>query len=120
MALADQRCVPCHRGTPRVDPERARELLAQLDGWQLEGARLRRPLRFPDFRAAMRFVNAVAELAEDQGHHPDLLIHDWNRVEVTLSTHAIGGLSEADFVLAAHIDRLPLPAVPTSPPPASG
>jgi 4a-hydroxytetrahydrobiopterin dehydratase len=107
MGLADRKCVPCEGGVPKLGDDRARELLAQLDGWSLDGDRIRRHLRFRDFLAAVRFVSRVAEVAEAEGHHPDLLLHSWNCVDVTLSTHAIGGLSENDFVLAAKIDRLP-------------
>jgi 4a-hydroxytetrahydrobiopterin dehydratase len=107
MTLAEKKCVPCEGGTPKLPRARTQELLGQLDGWQLDGDRIRRRLRFRDFRAAMRFVNAVAELAEAEGHHPDLFVHEWNGVEVSTWTHAIGGLSENDFVLAAKIDRLP-------------
>ena len=107
MSLADGKCLPCEGGVPKLDLARASALLAELDGWSLEGERIRRHLRFRDFAAAMRFVNAMAELAEREGHHPDFLVRDWNVVEVWLSTHAIGGLSENDFVLAAKIDRLP-------------
>jgi 4a-hydroxytetrahydrobiopterin dehydratase len=107
MSLAEKRCLPCEGGTPPIGAARAGELLAEIPGWTLSGERLRRAFRFRDFRAAMRFVNAVAELAEAEGHHPDIAIHDWNRVDLSTWTHAIGGLSENDFVLAAKIDRIP-------------
>ena len=102
-----KRCAPCHGGTPRIDGPRAGELARTLDGWDTDGARLHRHFRFADFKGAMRFVNAVADLAEDEGHHPDLSVHDWNQVDVALSTHAIGGLSENDFIVAGKIDRIP-------------
>jgi 4a-hydroxytetrahydrobiopterin dehydratase len=107
VSLAEKRCLPCEGGTPPLSPSRARELLAEIPEWKLAGERLRRPFRFRDFRGAMRFANAVADLAEAEGHHPDLFVHDWNQVEISTWTHAIGGLSENDFVLAAKIDRLP-------------
>lgn len=90
----------------RLDPARARELLGQLEGWELAEDRLRRRFTFRDFLGAMRFVNSVAGLAEAEGHHPDLFLHDWNQLDVSTWTHAIGGLSENDFVLAAKIDVL--------------
>ena len=65
-----------------------------------------RELKFADFAAAIAFVNRVAELAERANHHPDILVHGWNRVRLTLSTHSDGGLTDADFELAAGIDRL--------------
>ena len=80
-------------------------LLAELPGWEARGDRLLRTFALPDFAAAMRFVNAMAEVAEAEGHHPDFCVH-YNRVEVSLWTHAIGGLSENDFVLAAKVSSL--------------
>jgi len=107
MGLADRKCLPCEGGVPKLEPARAAALLGELDGWTLEGDRIRRHLRFRDFAAALRFVNALAEVAEREDHHPDFTVRDWNVVEVSIWTHAIGGLSENDFVLAAKIDRLP-------------
>jgi 4a-hydroxytetrahydrobiopterin dehydratase len=112
MRLAHQRCVPCEGGVPPLSESRAKELLGELDGWLLDGQRIRRHLRFRDFPAALRFVNEVAALAESEGHHPDLFVHDWNCVDVSLWTHAIGGLSENDFILASKIDLLPRDAPP--------
>jgi len=77
-----------------------------VDGWQLAGDRIRKHLRFADFRAAMAFVAAMAELAEAEGHHPDFCVH-YSVVDVEIWTHAAGGLTENDFILAAKIDRLP-------------
>jgi 4a-hydroxytetrahydrobiopterin dehydratase len=113
MRLAHKRCVPCEGGVPPIPEARARELLAELDGWHLRDGRLQRLLRFRDFPAAIRFVNDVAVVAEREGHHPDLLVRDWNCVELSLWTHAIGGLSENDFILAAKIDLLPRDAPPS-------
>jgi len=81
--------------------------LAQTPGWRLEeeASRLKRAFEFEDFVEAIRFVNRVADVAESEGHHPDIAIH-WNRVELTLWTHKIGGLHENDFILAAKIDDL--------------
>jgi 4a-hydroxytetrahydrobiopterin dehydratase len=107
MDWTSKRCVPCEGGVPKLPAARAAELLATLDGWRLDGERLRRHFRFADFGAAMRFVNAVAGLAEEEGHHPDLHLHDWNLLDVSLWTHAIGGLSENDFIMAGKIDALP-------------
>ncbi len=95
-----------------MERSQAQGLLATLDGWTLDGDRLRRHFRFRDFKGAMRFVNGVADLAEAEGHHPDISIHDWNLVDLSLSTHAIGGLSENDFILAGKIDRLPREPAP--------
>ena len=92
---------------PPLGEGEARALLAQTPRWGLaeRGTRLQRTFEFRNFVEAMRFVNRVAELAEAEGHHPDIAIH-WNRVELTLWTHKIGGLHENDFILAARIDAL--------------
>ena len=92
---------------PPLTPEQAAELVRETPGWKLErgGTRLTRRFELADFAAAMGFVNRVAEVADEQGHHPDIAIH-WNRVDLELWTHAIRGLHENDFILAAKIDRL--------------
>jgi 4a-hydroxytetrahydrobiopterin dehydratase len=74
--------------------------------WHIENDALVRDYAFPDFKAAMWFVNRVADLAEERNHHPDILVHGWNKVRLTLSTHDAGGLTEADHALAAAIDAL--------------
>jgi 4a-hydroxytetrahydrobiopterin dehydratase len=80
--------------------------LVQLDGWRrADGEAIERELTFADFAAAIAFVNRVAELAEARNHHPDIDVHGWNKVRLTLSTHSEGGLTAADFALAAEIDR---------------
>jgi 4a-hydroxytetrahydrobiopterin dehydratase len=105
--LARRHCEACAPGTPPVSEERAVELEAQLDpAWAREGVlRLRRELRFRNFRDAFGFVARVALLAESEGHHPDLEL-GWGRVAVTLTTHAAGGLTDNDFILAAKLDGL--------------
>ncbi|CAB4866224.1 unannotated protein [freshwater metagenome] len=74
--------------------------------WTVSGSAIQRDLAFEDFLAAVAFVNRVAALAEEADHHPDLLIHDWNQVRLTLSTHSAGGITDADLALAARIDAL--------------
>jgi 4a-hydroxytetrahydrobiopterin dehydratase len=105
--LAKRHCQACAPGTPPIEEARAVELQAQLDpAWSREGtARLRRGLRFRNFRDAFGFTARVALLAESEGHHPDLEL-GWGRVAVSLTTHAAGGLTDNDFILAAKIDRL--------------
>jgi 4a-hydroxytetrahydrobiopterin dehydratase len=105
--FATKTCVPCRGGIPPLTQEKAREYGAATPEWTLaeNGTRLFRRFEFRDFKAAMEFVNRVAELAEEEGHHPDIAIH-WNKVELTLWTHKIGGLHENDFILAAKVDRL--------------
>lgn len=80
--------------------------LAALPAWQVEGNQLLRSFQFPDFVAALRFVNRVADLAEEAGHHPDIDIR-YNRVRLGLTTHDAGGLTAKDFSLADRIDKLP-------------
>jgi 4a-hydroxytetrahydrobiopterin dehydratase len=104
--LAAKRCVPCAQGGPALAPAQAQALLTQLQGWALvDGKLLRKPFKFPDFIANMRFVNRVAELAEAEDHHPDLRI-SYSRLTIELTTHAVQGLSENDFIVAAKIDQL--------------
>ena len=112
--LAKRHCAPCHGGTPRLTGGNLTWMASQLDaGWQLEGeAKLRRGFRFPDFASALAFVNQVGAIAEAEGHHPDILL-GWGKVEIELWTHAIDGLSDSDFILAAKIDTIPLPAAPS-------
>ncbi|HEX3509843.1 MAG TPA: 4a-hydroxytetrahydrobiopterin dehydratase [Solirubrobacteraceae bacterium] len=90
---------------PLTDAE-ARERVQGAGEWQLQGAAIERERKLADFAAAIAFVNAVAELAEEANHHPDILVHGWNKVRLTLSTHSEGGLTDADFALAARIDEL--------------
>lgn len=106
--LAQKRCVPCSAGSPPLSPVEQKQLLERLDpGWRVvEGHHLDREYRFHDFREALAFTNAVGEIAEAEGHHPDIHLA-WGLVRITLWTHKIGGLSENDFVLAAKVDRLP-------------
>jgi 4a-hydroxytetrahydrobiopterin dehydratase len=106
MDLTLKKCVPCEGGVPRVEGAELDALLASVPGWQLAGDRIRKHFRFADFRAAMAFVNGVAEIAEGEGHHPDFCVH-YSTVNVEIWTHAVGGLTENDFILAAKIDRVP-------------
>ena len=106
MSLAERHCVPCKGGTPPLAGEALEQLKQQLPDWQVvDGHHLYRKFTFPDFRTALDFVNRAGEIAESEGHHPDLLL-SWGKVEVTIWTHSIGGLSESDFILAALIGRL--------------
>ncbi len=85
--------------------EKIKALLPQVPGWILEEGKLVRHFVFKNFKEAVAFTNKVADLAESEGHHPDILIHDWKHVKLTLYTHKIGGLHENDFILASKIDR---------------
>lgn len=105
--LAQKECVPCRGGVPPVQGEELEELLAELDGgWRVvDGHHLEKVFEFEDWAAAQEFVNRVGDLAEAQGHHPDLHL-SWGRVGVELWTHKIDGLTESDFVMAAKIEEV--------------
>ena len=105
-ALAEQSCVPCRGGTPPLSAQEQARLLRQLDSdWRVvDGHHLTRAYRFANFREALAFTNTVGGIAETQNHHPDLLLA-WGRVEVTIWTHKIDGLTESDFIFAAKCDR---------------
>jgi 4a-hydroxytetrahydrobiopterin dehydratase len=103
--LSRKKCVPCEGGVPPLSPERIEDLLTVVEGWRAVAGKLTKTFRFPDFRAAMAFLNRVALVAEAEGHHPDFCVH-YDRVDFTVWTHAIDGISENDFVLAAKIDGL--------------
>ena len=103
-ALASKTCVPCEGGVPPLTSEEISLLLGQVDGWTvLDGKKLTKSYRFPDFAQALAYVNRAGAVAEAEGHHPDLFL-TWGRVGVEVWTHAIGGLSENDFILAAKLD----------------
>ncbi len=106
-ALTQKYCVACEAGTPPMTLEEAERLVEQVPGWELrpEEKKLARRFKFKDFKEAMTFVNRVADLAEEEGHHPDIYI-SWNRVRLELTTHAIKGLSDNDFIMAAKISEL--------------
>ena len=104
-ALPDH-CVPCTKGTPPLDLEAARARQPLVPDWTLDFPRLRRTFRMRDFRAALAWTNRVGMLAEEEQHHPDFHLTGWNQLELVLWTHAVGGLSENDFVLAKKIDEL--------------
>jgi 4a-hydroxytetrahydrobiopterin dehydratase len=106
MSLADQTCVPCKGGVPPLKGDALGRLQAQLPGWEVvEEHHLHKLFRFPDFQKALDFVNRVGVIAEQQSHHPDILLA-WGKAEITLFTHKIDGLTESDFVLAAKIDQV--------------
>ena len=108
--LVGKQCTPCEGGVPALSTEEARTLLAVVPGWELtgDGQRIRRRWVAKNFVAAIAFFNAVSALAEQQGHHPDLHLEGYRNVTVEIWTHAIGGLSENDFILAAKINELPI------------
>jgi len=104
--LAAKTCVPCRGGVPPLKGESLATLQRQLPQWQVVNEHhLTREFKFPDFRQALEFVNRVGVIAEEQGHHPNILL-TWGRAEITIWTHKIDGLTESDFILAAKIDQL--------------
>ncbi len=106
MDLANKKCVPCEGGTAPLDDSAVKIYAAEFPSWQVvENKKIRKDFQFKDFLEAMQFVNKVADIAEAEQHHPDISIF-YNKVSLELSTHAIGGLSENDFILAAKVDRL--------------
>ena len=106
-ALAEKQCVPCKGGVPPFRGQELVSLARELDGgWQVvEERQLEKEYRFKDFREALAFTNKIGELAEAQGHHPDIYLA-WGKVKLTIWTHKVNGLTESDFVLAAKADRL--------------
>ena len=105
MSIKEKKCVPCEGRVPRLTDEQAAELHQQIPSWELREFEITKSFRFKNFVEAMKFVNRMADLAEQEGHHPDFGVH-YDRVDITIWTHAIGGLSENDFILAAKIDDL--------------
>ncbi len=101
--LTQRHCIACDAGTPAMTAQQAEAMLGQVPAWELADGRLSRCFKFKNFREAMSFINRVAELAESEGHHPDIHI-SWNRVRLDLITHSIHGLSENDFILAAKLN----------------
>lgn len=104
--LADKFCAPCRGGTPPLNGKELRQFHDQVSNWKVVNEHhLQREFRFPDFKQALDFVNRVGAVAEEQGHHPDILL-SWGKAEITLWTHKVDGLTESDFIMAAKIERL--------------
>ena len=115
MDLTTKKCVPCEGGVPTIQGEEIKKYLSQIPSdpaslngavWQVEEEKkIKKEFKFKDFKEAIGFINKVAQLAEVEGHHPDIFIF-YNKVIIQLWTHAIGGLSENDFIVAAKIEKL--------------
>jgi 4a-hydroxytetrahydrobiopterin dehydratase len=105
MDLASRKCVPRKGAEYKLKPDQVRALLGELKGWDAKDDQITKTFTFKDFVTAMEFLNRVAEVAEAENHHPDFAVH-YNRVDFTISTHDVGGLSENDFIVAAKIDAL--------------
>ncbi len=105
-SLAVKKCVPCEGGTPPLQEEKIQEYLKEVEGWEVQETKLiKKTFKFKTFRESIDFVNQVASLAEEESHHPDIIIR-YNKVIFELTTHAIKGLSENDFIMASKIDLL--------------
>ncbi|MGH7153323.1 MAG: 4a-hydroxytetrahydrobiopterin dehydratase [Acetobacteraceae bacterium] len=105
--LAQKTCTPCRGGIPPLDPEAAGRYLSETPGWRLldNGHRIERSFRFPDFRQSLDFVQRVGELAEEEGHHPDIAF-GWGNATISLQTKKIKGLHENDFIMAVKINAI--------------
>jgi len=104
--LEDKKCVPCEGGVQPLKDNKLNDYIEQIDNWQvIDEHHIIKKFKFPNFKSALNFVNKVGDLAEQENHHPDLLL-GWGKVEITLFTHAINGLSENDFILAKKIDLI--------------
>jgi 4a-hydroxytetrahydrobiopterin dehydratase len=108
MSMKEKKCVPCEGGVRKLNQRVIDELLKDKDlaGWKENDEKLLKTFSFGTFVEAMQFVNRMADLAESEGHHPDFCVH-YNQVDVAIWTHAIGGLSENDFILASKINLIP-------------
>ena len=108
--LTRKPCEPCEGDVPPLSAEEAKSYLGSAQGWELteDGQRIRRRWTVKNFLAGIEFFNLVATLAEREGHHPDLHLEGYRNVAIEVWTHAIGGLSENDFILAAKINQLPI------------
>lgn len=108
--LASKTCVPCRGGVPPLKGKELTEIHSQLPDpaqWKvINEHHITRAFTFPDFKKTLDFVNRVGAIAEEQGHHPDILL-TWGKAEITLWTHKVDGLTESDFIMAAKIDRVP-------------
>ena len=105
MKLNEKKCVPCEGGAKPLKKEEAEKYLKQVPNWELKENKIVRVFKFRNFAEAIKFVNKVAELAEQEGHHPDIDIR-YSRVTLALWTHSIGGLSENDFIVASKVNAL--------------
>jgi 4a-hydroxytetrahydrobiopterin dehydratase len=106
--LSNKTCVPCQGGTSPLTRDEFIMYLDELSGWEVidQDTKINKEYTWRDFQKALDFVNKIGKLAEEQGHHPDIFLHNYKQVAITLYTHKIGGLHENDFIMAAKIDEL--------------
>lgn len=106
-SLLDKKCVPCTGTTPRLTAEQSKLFLKELSGWTVvDNKHLEKEFIFKNFKEGIAFIDKIASIAEAEGHHPDISLYGYKKVKIILSTHAIGGLSENDFIVAAKIDAI--------------
>lgn len=105
--LINKKCLPCEGGTPPLTEAQIQSLLTEIPDWELQhNTEITKEYTWKNFTQAITFINEVAVLAEAEEHHPDILLHHWKYCRITLTTHAIHGLSENDFIVAAKIEAL--------------
>jgi len=104
--LTKQKCVPCSGETPPLSQELIAQYLKEIEHWELKGEKIERTFVFKNFDEAIDFINKVASIARAEEHHPDINIHDYKKVTVTLTTHVMHNLSSNDFIMAAKINDL--------------
>lgn len=106
--LSQKSCVPCEGGTKPLTKDEYGAFLRSLSDWDdIDSIKIEKKFTFANFTEALSFINTVGEIAEQEQHHPNIYLYGWNKVRITLTTHAIKGLSENDFIMAAKIDDLP-------------
>lgn len=110
IELTQKHCKPCEGGIPALSREQAEATIRNVEGWSLDpdGKRISRQWTVKDFMAGIDFFNKIAAIAEEEDHHPDLYLEGYRKVTIALSTHAVKGLTENDFILAAKINEIPL------------
>jgi 4a-hydroxytetrahydrobiopterin dehydratase len=104
--LLSQHCVEYPAGTPPLPDAEVQRYLAQVPGWKIEEGVVRRKLMWPDFRQLIDFIGRLADVAEEEQHHPDFLVYGYRRMRLDFATHSIGGLSLNDFIMAARVNKL--------------
>ncbi len=107
MELHQKKCIPCESGAMPLTEKESKKILERVPHWKLNGNKIEREFVFKNFVEALKFVNKVGDLAESEGHHPDIHIH-WNKVNLELWTHSMNGLSENDFIVASKVNSLQL------------
>ena len=106
MQLSEKKCRACEGWEKPFTKAETQKYLRHVKNWKLMKNEIEKEFQFKDFKQALAFINKIGKIAESEGHHPDIFLHGWNKVKLMLSTHAIKGLSENDFIMAAKVDNL--------------